>query len=258
MSEEPGHYAAKQLFGKSQLINWSHRGRFMTGVSIADAMIGPESQILDYGCGDGTFIEFIFDRMGLEAGPRLAVGAELSEDLVTDCESRRGGNEQIRYVLIEALKESSWKETFDVLFCMEVFEHVVDRGKILSELERLVKPGGHLVISVPVEIGPSLLVKQTMRTVAGWRGVGDYPGIAPYTWGELMKGLFADELQHIKRPVHGEDSLTPFHCHKGFNWRTFRSELEERFLLEKQLFSPVGLFGSLLASQVWFVLKKRP
>ena len=34
------------------------------------------------------------------------------------------------YVLIEALKESSWKETFDVLFYMEVFEHVVDRGKI--------------------------------------------------------------------------------------------------------------------------------
>ena len=30
-SQSMGHYAAKQLFGKSQLINWSHRGRFMTG-----------------------------------------------------------------------------------------------------------------------------------------------------------------------------------------------------------------------------------
>ena len=56
-----GHYAAKQIFCNSQLIAWSHRRRFETGLALARQLQG--RRVLDYGCGDGTFLAL------LHAGP---------------------------------------------------------------------------------------------------------------------------------------------------------------------------------------------
>lgn len=39
---------------------------------------------------------------------------------------------------------------FDVLLCTEVFEHIPDPVAAFKKIVRLVKPGGHLVISVPL------------------------------------------------------------------------------------------------------------
>ena len=40
-------------------------------------------------------------------------------------------------------------KTFDSLFCAEVLEHVFDPGKILPEINRVLKPGAKALITVP-------------------------------------------------------------------------------------------------------------
>ena len=49
-----GHYARKQLYGGAWLITWSHRRRFQLACRFAAQF--PGKRLLDYGCGDGTFL----------------------------------------------------------------------------------------------------------------------------------------------------------------------------------------------------------
>ena len=78
-----------------------------------------------------------------------------------------------------------------------------------------------------METGLPLLVKQAARRIAGWRGIGDYPGTSPYSWREYCTSVFAGSRPHLVRPVYGE--RMPFHDHKGFNWMALRDRLARRF-----------------------------
>lgn len=42
-------------------------------------------------------------------------------------------------------------EEFDVVLCVHVLEHVVDEGRALSEILRVMKPGGWAIIMVPMD-----------------------------------------------------------------------------------------------------------
>lgn len=48
-------------------------------------------------------------------------------------------------ILASTLPEAS----FDLILCSEVLEHVVDSKKALSEMHRLLRPGGKLILSTP-------------------------------------------------------------------------------------------------------------
>jgi SAM-dependent methyltransferase len=246
-----GHYAAKQIFCKDRLIAWSHRRRFETGLRLAQRFRG--QRILDYGCGDGTFLALL---QASPAPPAEAVGAELDEFQVNDCRARLGGRAGLTFESIAGLDDEAHRGRYDGVVCMEVLEHVVALDSVIDRLWRVLAPDGTLLVSVPAETGLLLLVKQAVRCVAGWRGIGDYPGTSPYTFHEYWRSVFAGERQHIDRPLCGTDGPTPFHDHKGFNWMALGARLQRRFVLERTLASPLAWLGPHLATQVWFLLRK--
>jgi SAM-dependent methyltransferase len=243
-----GHYAAKQIFCKDRLIAWSHRRRFDTGLALAQRFGG--RRLLDYGCGDGTFLGLL---AATSTPPAEAVGAELDEQQVDDC-SRRLGGRGLSFVAIDALDSPVHRGHYDAVVCMEVLEHVVDVDPVIDRLSRLLAADGTLLVSVPVETGLPLLVKQAARCIAGWRGIGDYPGTSPYTVREYYASVFAGSQPHLARPVHGRDKL--FHDHKGFNWMALRDRLTRRFVIDRVVASPFPWLGPHLATQVWFVARK--
>lgn len=248
-----GHYARKQILCKDRLISWSHRSRFTLGLRLARAY-APGGRVLDYGCGDGSFLAMLTGGPA-EGAPREAVGAEVSDALVEDCRRRLGGRAGLGFVRVEELDADAHRGAYDLVVCMEVLEHAVEVEPVVERLARLVAPAGRLLVSVPVETGLPLLVKQAARRVAGWRGIGDYPGTSPYTAGELWAALFAGRRQHVARPVHTAPDGTRFHDHKGFNWMRLRATLAARFRVERTLGSPVAWLPPHLASQAWFVLR---
>jgi len=140
---------------------------------------------------------------------------------------------------------------------MEVLEHVPDWRPIFDRWQWLVRPEGKLIVSVPVETGAALAVKQLARRLAGWRGIGDYPGTRPYTWREFVRSLTAGRTQHITRPIHQSPGHPPSHCHNGFNWRVLMEALAARFVVEKLISSPVQSLPPGWGSQVYFVLRNR-
>jgi SAM-dependent methyltransferase len=247
-----GHYATKQIFCKDHLIAWSHRRRFEAGLQLAARFKG--QRILDYGCGDGTFLALL---LAGPSAPAEAVGVEIDATQVEDCRARLGGRPGLRFDLIASLDGRSEQARYDGVVCMEVLEHVAALDTVIDQIWRALVPSGTLIVSVPVEIGLPLLLKQAVRRVAGWRGIGDYPGTSPYTFSEYWRSVWAGDAQHIERPVFAGATGAPFHDHKGFNWRALRRKLETRFMLDATVASPIRWLGSPLATQVWFVLHKR-
>jgi len=247
-----GFYAQKQINSRSRLIAWSHRGRFATGLRLAREVGG--ARTLDYGCGDGTFLGLL---MNGQPAPRIAVGAELTPTIVADCRERFKAQQGLHFVLVDDLDRPAHQGAYDAVYCMEVLEHVIDPVAMLGTFNRLLAPGGTLVISVPIETGIPVVVKQIVRRIAGWRGVGHYPGTTGYTLGELLRSVFARSTQHITRPViTGEDGST-FYDHKGFNWRVLRALVGAEFDVVRESTSPVEWLGPQLGTQRWLIARKR-
>ena len=248
-----GHYAAKQLYSGDRLISWSHRRRFERGLELAGDLAG--QRILDYGCGDGTFLALLHEGKG---APAHAVGAEIDPRIVADCSRRFAVLPSVHFVDVAALQDAAETESYDAVFCTEVLEHVVDPMPLLADFARLLRPGGRLIVSVPIETGPPLVVKQIARRVAGWRRIGDYPGTSSYSPGELLRSVVAGTQQHIRRPILSTADGQQFHDHKGFNWRVLRTAVTERFDLVQTTTSPFGWAGANLSTQAWFVARRRP
>jgi SAM-dependent methyltransferase len=223
------------------------------GLQLAEEFAG--KRILDYGSGDGSFLAML---MNGQARPAIAVGAELQSEVVEDCRARLGTLPGLSFVVNEGLETAKHQGVYDAVVCMEVLEHVLEIRPLLDRFVRLLSPSGKLLISVPVETGLPLLVKETVRRFAGWRGIGDYPGTTSYTVGEFATSVFATgKRQHIVRPIHKNADGSGSHDHKGFNWMILREILTQMFEIEKVVGSPLDWLTPHLASQVWFLVRRK-
>lgn len=97
-------------------------------------MLRPEMVLLDAGCGKGEFL----DRLG--PATRRAVGIDLSKESVR----RAGHNAALALGTLEALPFRD--ETFDLITCRWVVEHLEDPRMSLSELNRVLRSGGRMVL----------------------------------------------------------------------------------------------------------------
>ena len=52
------------------------------------------------------------------------------------------------------------KNTFDLIFALDILEHIPDANKALDELVRLLRSGGLLFISVPAEVKLLSLIRK--------------------------------------------------------------------------------------------------
>jgi SAM-dependent methyltransferase len=246
-----GRIARHQIGSPDPLTAWSHTRRFDAALSLCRTFAG--MRVLDYGCGDGTFLALA---MMADPQPAAAVGAERFIHTVEECRERFLSEPRIRFVEIASLDGPEHTKQYDAVFCMEVLEHVFHWEPELARMARLLAPRGTLVVSVPVEIGVPVIIKQIARTIAGWRSIGYYPGTTPYSWRELVSAVVAGATQHIDRPVldFGDG---PCHDHKGFNWRVLRDRLTRQFEVTRIVASPFSWLGPGLATQVWLVCRLR-
>lgn len=97
-------------------------------------------KLLDIGCGVGT-ITTEFKQYNYEL-----YGADISEESIKIAQSRG-----INAVALDIDEQSlPFKENFfDVIFCGEMIEHILDPDHLLDEIYRVLKPGGIAVITTP-------------------------------------------------------------------------------------------------------------
>jgi 2-polyprenyl-3-methyl-5-hydroxy-6-metoxy-1,4-benzoquinol methylase len=247
----PGHYAQKQLLSPSRLVRWSHGSRFRLARELVAPLAG--RRLLDYGCGDGTFLSLVLDLF-----PE-AVGADVAADQLADCAARFTDAAGVSFLATGALDAPPHRQRYEIVVCMEVLEHCPDdvQAAVLDRIARVTTPGGRVVISVPIEIGPTLVAKQAARGLVALAGESAYASRERYRPGELLRMCFAGRGTAIPRPEHTGSDGARFTGHKGFNWRRLEGSIAARFAIERRLFSPMPVLGSWLNSQVWFVCRTR-
>lgn len=120
----------------------------------AAAAEGRTLSILDVGCGWGILLRYLEARPHFSA---MAISAtELTDAFVYHKEAYRQfykGDLAAGYPAIPS-------ESYDVVVCEQVLEHLDDVDPGLGTLVRLVKPGGRLIIGVPIFIPPLHLVRR--------------------------------------------------------------------------------------------------
>ena len=97
---------------------------------------------LDFGCADGGYDQEMLAR-GLEA----VSGVDVEESRIA--EAKRRNLENADYTAFDGMALPFEDASFDGAFMNEVFEHVADERSALSEILRVLKPGGLLVLISP-------------------------------------------------------------------------------------------------------------
>jgi SAM-dependent methyltransferase len=98
----------------------------------------PPGKVLDVGCGDGFILKPL-------VGHHEVHGVDISEIAVG--QANAAGVKAKKHDLEDPLPYEN--ATFDAIFCGETIEHQVDTDWLLSEINRVLKPGGHLVLTYP-------------------------------------------------------------------------------------------------------------
>jgi SAM-dependent methyltransferase len=118
--------------------HWWYRGRRRILRSVLDGLtLPPTAQVLDAGCGSGRTLDEL-------RSYGTVSGVDLSEDAV---EHARGRGHDVQCAAVELLPFAPG--TFDLVTCLDVIEHTPEDRVTLRELRRVVRPGGHVVVTVP-------------------------------------------------------------------------------------------------------------
>jgi len=129
----------------------------------------PQGTLLDVGCGPGALLYRVRGRV------RQTVGLDLSDEVLrqakTAFQQRQTATDGAlaTFVLGDGTRLPFRNASFDSILCTETLEHVPDDAAVLSELARVLKPGGRLAVSVP-----DTLPEVIQRRLAPWSG--SWPG----------------------------------------------------------------------------------
>jgi ubiquinone/menaquinone biosynthesis C-methylase UbiE len=101
--------------------------------------LAPAEKTLDLGVGDG--------RLTLELHTTRLVGADVSQVALDRARNRLPDAE---LVLVEPDEPLPFGDnTFDLVTCIETLEHIRDVQLALSEVRRVLRPGGRLALTTP-------------------------------------------------------------------------------------------------------------
>lgn len=142
--------------------------------------------ILDVGCGDGLLLNTLAQRgaraTGLDGDPRmLRAAARRAEATSSSICLVHGKAEMLPFA----------DASFDRVVAVAMLCLVPDAGRVISEMARVLRPGGKLVVG---ELGPSG-VWAMARRIRGWLGHPTWANVRYRNARELTRLLEAQKLE---------------------------------------------------------------
>jgi len=114
--------------------------------------LSADSRVMDLGCGRGGVVEVFWRDVKLAAGLDPDVPS-LTEHRTKGMPVVTGRGEELPFV----------GESFDLIVCIWVLEHLRDPERVLREVHRVLRPGGHFVFLTPNLRNPLLAFNRLGR-----------------------------------------------------------------------------------------------
>jgi SAM-dependent methyltransferase len=215
----------------SAVKRWLQERRLRAALALVPA---DARRVVDYGAGDAEVAARLVERR-----PELeAVAFEPTPALLEEARARTAALPGLRLVASETELETGWA---DALLCLEVFEHLpeLETRAAIATARRVLRPGGLLIVGVPIEVGPAALAKGLFRRTRRREAFdAHWPGILAAAAG----------LPPRRRPVEAIAPGRPYHPHHlGFDHRRLLRELATAFRIEARTGSPFAPLGPLNA-----------
>jgi SAM-dependent methyltransferase len=120
---------------RGELVHAEHLARYRLAAQLAGG-----ANVLDAACGEGYG-----SAMLAAGGAASVVGVDVDERAVSHARDKYG----LEFVEADVCELPFADDSFDLVASFETIEHVQDAGKMVSELRRVLRPEGRLVISTP-------------------------------------------------------------------------------------------------------------
>jgi len=103
--------------------------------------------VLDLGCGDGALTHFICQKKAKVIGiDNNELGLKFAEEFL----SSQGLKAEL--ILANAYQTTLPNNSVDFVVASEIIEHVKEPGRLLKETQRVLKPGGAIIITTPYRL----------------------------------------------------------------------------------------------------------
>ena len=135
----------------------------------------PGLKLLDFGCGPGTISVGPADRIA--PGEFHGIDMEESQIELARAAASAGGHENMVFHVGSASELPFEDNSFDVAHCHAVLMHIPETQAVLTEVKRVLKPGG-IIAAREANISSSYLEPQPAEITAAW-------GVFPAWYGAM-------------------------------------------------------------------------
>lgn len=204
-----------------------YRAALLGGLGLANA----RGRVLDVGGYDGFWLS------RLQADSRVSVDIDFVP-----------GFSGVAYLQGDGLRLPLRDGMFDVVFALDVLEHVDDERRFIAELLRVLRPGGRLILTTPherVRIFPGLLTPWANRRWQHFRTSG-------YTPEGLHSLLASSRLERFRVRQLKAWGFRQLYLPLSASWRLWRRPTEAlvRWIASLDARQAQGPCGYLLAEMV--------
>jgi SAM-dependent methyltransferase len=115
----------------------------------------PGDRVLDLGCGEGrhAITAYLNEQVHVIALDLSVDDLKTATERFATFRDDSDSSRSVAFTCGSGLGLPFPDATFDKVVCAEVLEHIPDYRRVLEEVYRVLKPGGHLAVSVP-RFGP--------------------------------------------------------------------------------------------------------
>jgi SAM-dependent methyltransferase len=239
-------YSERLLEHGSFLTRLAHRGRYRRALDLVGDVQGAIA--IDFGCGDAMILRRAYDRGIVRGG----YGVDTDAGMRTGAVATFAGIDGFRFFEPDRLAQAVAPGSCDLAICTEALEHIPDPAAIIDAICLYCRPGAAVLITVPIEVCPSVVGKQVGRYLAGLRRPYGYE---KYSLGELFSAAVLWDVRTLDsgRTQPGSTLVG----HKGFDFRDIERLLRARLEIERTAFSPFPLLGPLANSTVMWRCRTR-
>lgn len=233
-----GTYSERNLRG---VLGYPHRKRIMDLINILANY--KNNCVLDIGCQDLFIDSYICDNQ------RMLIGCDLNWDNgLYFAQENILLNQWENVYIIQSIGEFlPLKDSlFDLILCLDTLEHVNNEDEVIEEIYRVSTEDATLIISLPVEFGLILLLKQIFRYIFRYN---DYFGEVNnrYTLKELLNAGISLNLNGVKRVKH---------THKGYDFRNTVKNISPKFCIISKINIPFRWLPDSLSYGVILIFRK--